>query len=90
MTSTSQRIALAELAVLRLEIASKILAGFAANNAVFAHNPNCGWSLVNCSDEDVVRYSLALADKLIGAENFTASHQTEAILKTTGKWREGE
>lgn len=52
----------------RLEIASRILAGFAANPAVFAHNPNCGWSLVNCTDEDLVGYALSLADRLVDTQ----------------------
>ncbi len=55
----------------RLEIASRILAGFAANNAVFAHNGMNGWSLVNCKDEDLVGYSMSLADKLIECEKIT-------------------
>lgn len=56
----------------RLEIASRILAGFASNPAVFAPNPNCGWCLVNFKDEDLAGYSLALADKLIEGERVTA------------------
>ena len=59
----------------RLEIAAKILAGFAANPAVFAPNPSCGWSLVNCTDEDIVGYSLSLADKLIDGEKITADRK---------------
>lgn len=60
----------------RLEIASRVLAGFAANPAVFASNASCGWSLVNCTDEDLVGYSLSLADKLIKGEEITKSrHQ---------------
>lgn len=56
----------------RLEIASRILAGFAANPAIFAQNGNCGWSLVNCTDEDIAGYALHLADKLIEGERITS------------------
>ena len=49
----------------RLEIASRVLAGFAANPAVFAHNSRNGWSLVNATDSDLAGYSLKLADELI-------------------------
>lgn len=59
----------------RLEVASRILAGFAANNAVFAANVKCGWSLVNCTDDDIVRYSLSLADNLIEAERSTSTEK---------------
>lgn len=48
----------------RLEIASRIFAGFAANPAIFAPNPECGWSLVNSTDEQLVGYAFDLADKL--------------------------
>jgi hypothetical protein len=57
----------------RLEIASKILAGFAANPVVFAARPDCGWSLCNCTDEELAGYALVLADKLIEAEKVTAA-----------------
>ncbi len=57
----------------RLTIASRILTGFAANPAVFAANSSCGWSLVNCKDEDLVGYALVLADKLIEGEKITAN-----------------
>ena len=63
----------------RTEIASRILAGFAANPAVFAPNARHGWSLVNCTDEDIVGYSLSLADQLIEAENMvTAPRKSSA------------
>jgi hypothetical protein len=68
----------------RLEIASKILAGFAANNAVFAANSNCGWSLVNCTDEDLVGYSLSLADKLIEGEKITADRKANTTISNAG------
>ena len=56
----------------RLEIASRILSGFCANPAVFSHNPNCGWALVNCTDADLAGYALTLADALIDGERTRA------------------
>lgn len=61
----------------RLAIASKILAGFAANPVIFAANSKCGWALVNCTDEDLAGYALRLADKLIEAENITAKRKDD-------------
>ena len=52
----------------RLEIASRILAGLCANPSVIAHNHNCGWSLVNCTDADLAGYAVSLANALISAE----------------------
>jgi len=52
----------------RLEIASRILAGLCANPSVIAHNHNCGWSLVNCTDADLAGYAVSLADALIAAD----------------------
>jgi hypothetical protein len=54
-----------EAVVGRLEIASRILAGLCANPSVIAHNHNCGWSLVNCTDADLAGYAVSLADALI-------------------------
>jgi hypothetical protein len=51
----------------RIEIAAKILAGFAANPAIFAPNATCGWLLVNCTDDDIAGYAVRLADSLISA-----------------------
>lgn len=51
----------------RRQITAQILAGFCANNAVFAQNPNHGWGLVNCTDEQVIGYALSLADKILEA-----------------------
>ncbi len=48
-------------------LAAQILAGFAANPAIFAPNENCGWSLVNCTDSDIAAYAIRLADVLIAA-----------------------
>ena len=49
----------------RLEIASQILAGFAANPAIFASNPQSGWSLVNCKDCQLAEYAWKLANELL-------------------------
>ena len=53
--------------VLRLNVATKILAGFAANPAIFAANDTCGWSLVNCTGADIASYAIRLADELMNA-----------------------
>lgn len=60
----------------RLEIAAKILAGFAANPAVFASNDRCGWALVNCTDEDIAGYAVRLADVLIQADSAISAQET--------------
>ena len=65
----------------RLDLSSRILAGFAANPAVFAHNPQCGWSLVNASNEQLCSYSLDLADILIEAERATRKQEQNAPLE---------
>ena len=52
----------------RIELASRILAGLCANPSVIAHNHNCGWSLVNCTDADLAGYAVSLADALVSAE----------------------
>lgn len=49
----------------RLRLMGQIMAGFAANPAVFAHNDRCGWSLVNCTDGQLVEYVRKLADHII-------------------------
>jgi hypothetical protein len=46
----------------RAKLAAKILAGFAANPAIFASNANHGWGLVNATDRDVAGYAVHLAD----------------------------
>ena len=53
----------------RAEIASRILAGFCANPAIFATNPQCGWALVNATDDDLCGYAVRLADTFIDAHN---------------------
>lgn len=50
---------------LRDYFAAKVLSGFAANPAIFASNDQCGWSLVNCKDEDLVGYAYKFADTMI-------------------------
>lgn len=45
-------------------IATQILAGFAANPAVFASNEHNGWDLVNCTDAKLVAVAYRLADAL--------------------------
>lgn len=52
----------------RMEVASRILAGFASNPAIFAQNGMNGWSLVNCTDDDLVGYACHLADRLEAAD----------------------
>lgn len=52
---------------LRIDLAAQILAGFAANPAIFAANDLCGWCLVNSTDADIAGYAVRLADELIEA-----------------------
>lgn len=49
------------------EIATKLLAGFCANPAVFAGNNYSGWSLVNCDEGQLAEYVLKLAEALLAA-----------------------
>ena len=75
-----------EAVVGRLEIASRILAGLCANPSVIAHNHNCGWSLVNCTDADLAGYAVSLADALIAADANTPNpgHQgTPHLVRRT-------
>lgn len=58
---------------IRRQIAAQILAGFCANPSVFAHNGMSGWQLVNCTDSDLVGYSLSLADRLIADSRQSAA-----------------
>jgi hypothetical protein len=53
----------------RGDLAVQILAGFAANPAIFAPNPGCGWTLVNSTDADLAAYAVRLADELMSANN---------------------
>ncbi len=52
----------------RFYAATSILAGFAANPAVFAHNGISGWELVNCSDDQLVAYAYRLADVALASQ----------------------
>ena len=50
---------------LRDQFAMAILSGFCANPAIFAANQMCGWSLVNCTDEQLIAYAGVLADHAV-------------------------
>ena len=66
----------------RIDIAAQILAGFAANPAIFAQHARCGWSLVNATDSYIADYAVRLAGELIEANEkmpqYPLSDQTEA------------
>lgn len=47
--------------------AAQILAGFAANPAIFAKNDQCGWCLVNATDAQLAAYAVRLANELLAA-----------------------
>lgn len=49
----------------QLEIASRILAGFAANPAVFAADSRCGWKLVNATEKQLADYAAKMAEELL-------------------------
>jgi len=70
----------------RDQYAAQILAGFAANPAIFAHNEQCGWCLVNCTDGQIAAYAVRLANELFAATeaidlNGTAESETEVLYK---------
>jgi hypothetical protein len=50
---------------LRDYFAGQVIAGFCANPSVFASRPDCGWSLCNCTDSDLVGYAGSLADQML-------------------------
>jgi hypothetical protein len=52
---------------LRGEIAAKIMAGFAANPAIFAANDRSGWAMVNTTVPEISAYAVELADALFHA-----------------------
>jgi hypothetical protein len=66
----------------RQDIAAQILAGFAANPAIFAHSDQCGWTLVNCTDAEIAAYAVRLAGWVMEANDKMGQHplpsQTEA------------
>lgn len=76
-----------EAVVGRLEIASRILAGLCANPSVIAHNHNCGWSLVNCTDADLAGYAVSLADALIAADANTPNPTGHAPARSAAEGR---
>lgn len=45
-------------------MASIILSGLLSNPNVLSHNHNCGWSIVNISDEQLVYYAVELSEKI--------------------------
>lgn len=49
--------------------AGQALAGFCANPAVFASNPQCGFDLVNCSYDQLAQLCNWMADSMIKVEN---------------------
>jgi len=51
-----------------MHYAAQIMAGFCANPSVFAARADCGWSLCNCTDDDLADYAVRLADKLAEAD----------------------
>ena len=59
----------------RLTIAAQIVAGFAANPAIFASNDRCGWCLVNVTDRDLVWYAIKLAEDVLHANYTIAERQ---------------
>lgn len=50
---------------LRDYFAAKALQGFCANPAVFAANGMSGWSLVNCTEQQLLDYCGHLADVML-------------------------
>lgn len=47
--------------------AAMAMQGFCANPAVFQPNPMSGWSLANCDEEQLSKYSKKMADALLSA-----------------------
>jgi hypothetical protein len=52
---------------LRDYFAGQALAGLCANPSIHAPNGNSGWSLVNCTTDDLVGYAFHLADDALAA-----------------------
>jgi len=52
---------------LRDYFAAKVLQGLCANNSVFAASPDCGWLLVNCTQDQLADTSYELADAMLKA-----------------------
>jgi len=53
---------------LRDYTAIKVLAGFAANPAIFAANGMTGWGLVNCTEGQLCQAALSIADAMLKAK----------------------
>jgi hypothetical protein len=51
----------------RRRFAAMAMQGFCANPAVFQPNPMSGWSLANCDEEQLMKYSKKVADALLAA-----------------------
>ncbi len=51
---------------------AKIMQGFCANPAIFAHDCCVGWSLVNCTDAQLIGYARGLASCMIEASELSA------------------
>lgn len=49
----------------RDEAAMHFLAGFCANQAIFAPNAASGWSLCNCTEEQLAELAFRLADVFV-------------------------
>lgn len=62
----------------KLEITTKIIAGFCANPAVFGPNGMTGWNLVNCNEGELVNYAFKIANEII-------KQNSESINQTFGK-----
>lgn len=62
----------------RGEIAARIMAGFAANPAIFAPNDRNGWALVNSSTQEIAAYAVELADALFAANEHIAFGCTQS------------
>lgn len=45
----------------------EIMKGLVSNPSVIAHNATCGWSLVNCNDDQLAGYAVKLASHAIEA-----------------------
>ena len=50
---------------LRDFFAAKAMQGYLSNNRVINSNPTCGWSLVNCSEEDLAGMCYRMADQML-------------------------
>lgn len=45
----------------------EIMKGLVSNPAIIGNNPSCGWSLVNCTDEQLAGYAVKLANHALKA-----------------------